>query len=254
MKKCWIVPLALFAMLSIGCAGGNKMRVPFAAIDRPIIDPKGTWHASPSIGGGIGVSVLAQDTFAYRGVGLSGLILPSMGYSLTDNLALSIYPYQKLSASLVWQLTKSPLIDTTVRYKWQFALSGRMQYINRDAIYSTINFICKKRLAPSVWYTGGFYTLQGYTAGYIGFPAVSSGIGFQLSPKADVTPSVTLEYAGRVLAFYHIVFNKDNFIGTGSFNFHYSFSEWFSFALGTEFSISKLTTLMGATIGGTFYW
>jgi hypothetical protein len=230
------------------CAGPTKMSVPLAEIDRPIVDPKGTWSVEPAVSAFLEV----RDTVTYRGISytslfrndvFASLMVGTASYSLTDNLSLPYIPYPYL----VWQLSKSPLIDTTVRYKWQFALAGGMTGLDRGYAYANIRFAWKKRLSPSAWYQGNIYEPLGYTFGKgitSGSPQVSNAIGFQLSPKAAVLSALALYYTGTHSG------------GTGSFNFHYSFSKWFSLNVGSGIGIydDRSETEMTFNIGSEFYW
>jgi hypothetical protein len=244
MKQFWIIPLTCMVMLCIGCAGSKKMRMPLAEIDRPIVDPKGTWSIKPTLSR----IVAAQLETAYRGTVVGNWLFP--GYSLTDNLSLPFVPFPYL----IWQLTKSPLVDTTARYNWQFALSGGMtMYSQIWGVSGEIQVGWKKRLSSSVWYTGrirGFSGNDGWMGMNIGVGPFVNGFGFQLSPKADVVASLILH------------FPKDlntppgnNFTGTGSFVFHYTFSPWFSINVGSATSQnSNHGYQIEMSAGGEFYW
>jgi hypothetical protein len=246
MKRTWVIPFICITMLCMGCAGSKKMRVPLAEIDRPLVEPKGTWSAKPSIW----VNVFAQDSIAYRNIGLGNLIFPS--YSLTDNLSLPYIPFPYL----IWQLTKSPLLDTTARYKWQFALSGGMTgYSLLSGVSGDIRTVWKKRLSPSIWYQGGLIWRLGYIShkGWtLDEPSyATNGICFQLSPKADVVSSISIYYAGNYD--YHSLTIK-NLAGIGSFNFHYSFSPWVSINVGSRLDMRQGAMGMGMNVGSEFYW
>ncbi len=225
------------------------MSVPLAEIDRPIVDPKGTWSVEPSVSGFLEV----RDRVTYRGISytsvfrndvFASLLVGTASYSLTDNLSLPYIPYPYL----VWQLTKSPLVDTTVRYKWQFALGGGASTIDPSGAYCSLRFSWKKRLSPSAWYQGNIYEALNYSfpkgTATESFPTVSNAIGFQLSPKAAVLSALALYYTGNHSG------------GTGSFNFHYSFSNWFSLNVGSGIGIydDRNETEMIFSIGSEFYW
>jgi hypothetical protein len=267
MKRCWICSLIGIAVLCLGCVGTNKMRMPLAEIDRPLVNPKGTWSARPQLS----AYITTNDSITYRGYDLRRWANPS--YSITDNLALIdlpfpyfIYPGPRSTPNIqfptiVWQLTKSPLVDTMARNKWMFALSEGTNLVFSRSILGGYGLQWKKRLGPSVWYGGGFsgtlYYYFGeetpyYSKGTKYFSnGISSGIGFQLSPKADVVSLVNIgygaEYLNRSLKFTY-------WGGSGSFNFHYSFSPWFSVNYGSGLSIEKVAMSLLMNVGGEFYW
>jgi hypothetical protein len=244
MKRFWTIAIPCIVMLCMGCAGPNKMRMPLAEIDRPIVDPKGTWSIKP----GVSTAIAIIDTVTYRSFTIGdydGLFFyPS--YSLTDNLSLPYIPFPYL----VWQLTKSPLVDTTARYKWQFALGAGTTGIWPDFARGKIEFLWKKRLSPAVWYEGGINSFFAYI--YYGKkmitqpPGISNMIGFQLSPKASVESSIGLVYVG----------GYNWLAGSGAFNFHYCFSQWFSLNVGSGmgFAPSRKATSIDLNIGSEFYW
>jgi hypothetical protein len=243
-----MIPLLILVVVCLGCSSANKLRVPLAEIDRPIVAPKGTWSADR----GVGVYLDVRDTVSYRGIifndpfltySFVGALVTPASYSLTDNLSLPCIPFPYL----VWQLTKSPLVDTNVRYKWQFALAGGVTNILEKLAYGNIRFAWKKRLSPSAWYQGAINEPLGYTSGkgiIAGSPQVSNAVGFQLSPKASVLSALALYYTGSHTG------------GTGSFNLHYSFYQWFSLNVGSGIGIynDRNETAMTFNIGSEFYW
>lgn len=247
MRKYCMTPFISLVVICIGCSSANKLRVPLAEIDRPIVDPKGTWSVKPSLT----LSVFTQDTFASRGGNVGNLIVPRFGYSLTDNLSLPYIPFPYL----VWQLTKSPLVDTTERYKWQCAISGGMNGYNQLlGVTGDIQFYWKKRLFPSVWYLGEIYCPWGdifhrgmWEAAQV--PQVINGVGFQLSQKADVVTRLSVAYFGNYLSF-----TTRDFSGVGNLTFHYSFSPWFSINFGSSLEMRKGAMGMSMNIGNEFYW
>jgi hypothetical protein len=242
-------------MCGVKCTGSNKLLVPNAEIDRPIVDPKGTWSIKPTIK----ASVAVQDSSASRSITLGNWLFPS--YSLTNNLSLPFIPFPYL----VWQLTKSPLVDTTAIYKWQFALSGGMTGYSRvEGVSGDMQFSWKKRLSPSTWYLGslapffiGHNAWMGaaYGIGGFGIGPLVNGVGFQLSPKADVITMLSLGWPPDS----HSP-PRNPFSGTGSFAFHYSFSPWFAINVGAalrEFESNGLFvdgTNIELNIGSEIYW
>ncbi len=246
MKKYRIIPLIGIVMLCIGCAGSKKMRMPLAEIDRPIVNPKGTWSAAP----GVEASVVIQDTIAYRGISYYSLLVPPMTYSFTDNFQISSYNF--LSPLLVWQLTKSPYVDSSAQYKWQFALTAGFDMFGLYNLSGVLGLRWKKRLSPSVWYEGdlkGFWRKGNGKRISVIEGRTYNGIGFQLSPKASVMTGIHLFYAGN----YHLLVIND--IGySGVFDFQYDFSPWFSLNVGSGISGYRNVTGMNLGIGGEFYW
>jgi hypothetical protein len=247
MNRYWIITLVCVTMLCLGCAESRKIHMPLAEIDRPLVDPKGTWSVKPSIG----TYIDAMDTTTYRGIQPTNLLLPPSAYSLTNNLSLSFSSF--LSPSFAWQLTKSPLIDSTERYKWQFAIAGNISGGMKQG-YMNLSLDFKKRLGASVWSTaaitsGWFYhSREGV---WVKSGSVSDGIGFQLSPKADVKSSLGFSYYDSD---YHVVTMK-NVSGSGYFNFHYTFSPWFSLNIGSGiYVLQSNSTEMSTSIGSEFYW
>ncbi len=247
MNRYSIITCICVIMLCLGCAESRKMHMPLAEIDRPLVDPKGTWLVEPSVKAYID----ARDTVTYRGIIYINLLLPPISYSLTNNLSLSFSSY--LSPSFAWQLTKSPLIDSTERYKWQFAISGNISGGMKQG-QMNLNLEFKKRLCASIWSTGAitsgwFYNF--HEGAWVKSASVSDGIGFQLSQKADVTSFLSFSYYNRD---YHFVTIK-NVSGSGYFDFHYSFSPWFSLNIGSGIYVFQSTsTEMTTSIGGEFYW
>jgi hypothetical protein len=250
MKQYRIIPFTCIVMLCIGCAGSKKMRMPLAAIDRPIVDPKGTWSVAPSIGAYISTS----DTVAYRGISYNRMLLPPVSYSFTDNL--KIFSNTFFSPTLVWQLTKSPLVDTSARYKWQVALSAGTSWFGIYNFSGSVGLSWKKRLSPSVWYSGD---MTGYLAKEQGKRisvkdgSTYNGIGFQLSQKANVRTGISLYYADFYPEYYHFP-TLYNVGYSGYFTFQYVFTPWFSLDVGSGIYGYRKETGIDLSVGGQFFW
>jgi hypothetical protein len=246
MKRYWIIPFVCMAMLCIGCAGSKKMRMPLAEIDRSIVNPKGTWSVAPSIAAYISTS----DTVTYRGIDYYRLLEPPVYYSFTNNLQLHSYPF--FSPTLVWQLTKSPYVDTSARYKWQVALAAGTNWFGLHNLAGNVGLHWKKRLSPSVWYAGnmvGYWAKDSGKRILVPGGNTSNGIGFQLSPKASVATGLGLFYAGD----YHFLIIND--IGySGNFNFQYAFSPWFSLNVDSGITGYRKVIGMNVGIGSEFFW
>ncbi|HUI91798.1 MAG TPA: hypothetical protein VLX68_06065 [Chitinivibrionales bacterium] len=228
MEKFKFVCLVCLAMLLAGCAGGKKLQVPLAEIDRPIVNPKGTWEIIPNTS----IYMSAQDTVTYRGITYQGLVVPPVEYSITNNILVQLNPLGYLK--VIGQLTKSPLLDTTKRYDWQFALDLTLYYPSE---WERFGIEYKKRLSPSVWNSGyldcstSYHSREGWTflSGIVG-----DGFGFQLSEKADVTLGLGLSYETEFKPQFAVYYGGD-----GNLNFHYSFSPWFRINVGTAIEFYK---------------
>jgi hypothetical protein len=176
----------------------------------------------------------------------------SVGYSLSDNFSLPLIPFPYFC----WQITKSPLVDTTAKYKWQIAFSGGLSGYNPQlGISYDMQLFWKKRLTQSLWYQGGLFDGAWLASNRIDVveyqPAeASSGIGIQLSPKADIIPSLMVSYFGNQ---NHPT--RKYLSCTATFNFHYSFAQWASIDVGSFFEFYyRREMAAGTSIGGEFYW
>jgi hypothetical protein len=253
MKQYLIIPFIVIALINNGCAGSKKMHMPLAEIDRSLVNPKGTWSVAP----GVGAYISVMDTIAYRGISYFGLIQPTSSYSFTHNLQLSFATHflGYIFPSLTWQLTKSPYVDTTMRYKWQFALNasttiGRYMF---DSFDGSIRLGWKKRLSPSVWYGGGISSDFFWNDfSFISCDA-SNKIGFQLSPKASVSSGIGLSY-GHIFGENPYGYKRNSYGYSGSFDFQYAFSPWFTLRIGSGISGGQKSTSISLDAGGTFYW
>jgi hypothetical protein len=243
------IPFICIAMLLAGCGSANKMRMPLAAIDRPMVDPKGTWSMSPSIE----TYSITSDTIAYRGFGYTNILVPPMSYSFTDNLKL--FSNNLFSPTLLWELTKSTYTDTSARYKWQLAVSAGLNFFWLYNYSGNFGLSWKKRLSPSVWYSGnvfGTWAKEHDKRMTIPEGGGGSAIGFQLSPRASVGNSISLYYSDY---FGHYHFPNVNDVGYNwYFNFQYDFSSWFSFYFGSGISGYQKQRGIESNIGGQFFW
>jgi len=249
MKRYFSIPIICMIMVCIGCTGANKMRVPMAEIDRPIVDPKGTWSSHPLIN----AYLIATDTVTYRGVNWVALLFPTSAYSLTNNLSIAL-PSNSLRPTLTWQLTKSPLIDSGARYKWQIALSADygMNGAQANDYYGSLRIITKKLLSNSVWYSGGIYSFyKRLNENHTIYGNIFNGLGFQVSEKADVVMSL-----GLTIPDYHKFTTREdeNIAAYGNFNFHYSFVPWFGINIGSSLGTYKGSTQMEMSGSTEFYW
>jgi hypothetical protein len=241
-----MVLLACLTAMFAGCAGWNKLTVPLAEIDRPLIDPTGTWSTSPQIG----YHIISEDTITYRSVDLAGWFVAS--YSLTNNLSLPFIPLPYLT----WQLTKSALADTTRRYKWQFAVGGGITAFSQASISGRVRLDWKKRISPSVWYSG--HLSDGGTDQW-GPPQLrliykyvefSNGIGFQLSSKASVATAASVTYWTEPMSHPSIYYT-----GGTSLSFQYRFTPYFGINAGSVITVFQhYYTGVNTFVGTTFFW